>query len=485
MSHPGSPSLAHRLRHTFIGDRAFYRVILTLAIPLVVQNLVSNFVNLLDNVMVGTLGTAELSGVAIANQLIFVFNLSIFGAIAGAGIYGAQFAGAADWEGLRQTFRFKLLVATGITAIGMAVLYFLSDPLILLYLTGEGDARDAADMLTHGRTYLQIMIWGLLPFAITQSYSGTLRETGHATLPMIGSLAAVVVNLVFNYLLIFGHFGFPRLGVQGAAIATVMSRYVELLVIAAWTHSHHLKYFFMEGVYRSLRIGRGLAFQIATKSIPLLVNEFLWSVGMTTINQILSTRGLVVMAGLNIASTIANLFNVFFLSMGVAVAVTVGQALGANDIAKAKEQVWKIIFFVVCICVVLGSALAISANYIPAIYNTTAEVRHLATVFMRTSALYMAFNAIAHCCYFAMRSGGKTWITFLFDSVYSWVIMVPCMYLLVHYTHLPVVLLFPLGHLPDALKAILGAWVVRTGVWAKNIVGSSETAATGEAAAGG
>ncbi|NLN45284.1 MAG: MATE family efflux transporter [Clostridiaceae bacterium] len=465
-----------RFKGMFLGDRKFYSVILALVLPIIVQNTVSNFVNLLDNVMVGSLGTTELSGVAIANQLIFVFNLSIFGAISGAGIYGAQFVGASNWEGLRQSFRFKLLVATGITAIGMSVLYFAADPLISLYLTGEGDAADAAAMLANGKSYLRIMVWGLLPFALTQTYSGTLRETGHATLPMVSSLAAVLVNLTFNYLLIFGHFGFPRLGIQGAAIATLMSRYVELGVVVIWTHTHHLKYFFMEGVYRSFRIGRKLALQIAAKSLPLLANEFLWSLSMTTLIQILSTRGLNVMAGLNIASTITNLFNVFFLSMGTAVAVTVGQSLGANDLVKAKGQVWKIIFFDVCVCIVLGSVLASVAGLIPRIYNTTDEVRHLATTFMRTSAMYMAFNATAHCCYFALRSGGKTFITFLFDSVYSWAIMIPYVYLLVHHTGLPITALYPLANLADAIKAIVGVLVVRTGYWARNIVSDAKPA---------
>ena len=477
-----SGGLWNRFHNTFIGDKKFYRTVLMLVLPIIAQNLISNFVNLLDNVMVGQVGTVEMSGVAIANQLIFVFNLAIFGAISGAGIYGAQFAGACDWEGFRQTFRFKILVALGITAVSIAVVTVFDDPMISLYLTGDGDAADAAGMLFSGKQYLHLMLWGLLPFALTQSYSSTLRETGHTLMPMIASMTAVLVNLVFNYLLIYGKFGFPKLGVEGAAIATVLSRFVELSIVAIKAHTNRKKFFFMKGVFRNFRIDKKLAGSIAAKSLPLLANELFWSLGMTTLMQIFSTCGLMVVAGLNIASTITNLFNVFFISTGVAVGVMVGQALGANDIALAKRHAWKLIFFSVCICIVLGTALALSAGVIPNIYRTGAEVRRLATQFMRTSAMYMVFNGITHCCYFTMRSGGKTFITLLFDSVFTWVVCVPYAYIMVHYSGLSIDLLYPLCYLTEVLKCIIGVLVVRTGHWAKNMVDSKCVAVSDDAA---
>ena len=468
-----------RFRNTFIGDKKFYRTVLALVLPVIAQNMLSTFVNLLDNVMVGHVGTVQMSGVAIANQLMFVFYLAIFGAVSGAGIFGAQFAGAGNWEGLRQTFRLKLLVVLGITALGAGLMIFLDDPVISLYLTGEGDVADAAAMLGYGKQYLHLMLFGLLPFVLTQCYSGTLRETGETVLPMVASITAVLFNLLFNYLLIFGKLGFPELGVAGAAIATVLSRFVELGIVVVWTHSHRKKFFFMQGIYRHFHIERKLAGRIAVRSLPLLLNELLWALGMTTLMQIFSTCGLMVVAGLNIASTITNLFNVFFISMGTAVAVMVGQALGANDIPLAKRHAWKLIFFSVCICAVLGAALALSAGVIPNVYRTEPEVRQLATAFMRTSAMYMVFNGITHCCYFTMRSGGKTFITMLFDSVYTWVVSVPYTYLMVRYSGLPIETLYPLCYLTEVLKCTIGIFVVRSGRWAKNMV-SHETLARAE-----
>jgi len=299
-----------KLRQTFIGDRVFYRTVLAIAIPIIVQNAISNFVSLLDNIMIGQVGTVQMSGVSISNQLLFVFILTIFGGLAGAGIFGAQFYGAGDTEGFRNTFRFKLWAAAIILAVSVTVFLTFGDSLISLYLTGEGDAADAASMLVYGRDYLRIMLWGLLPFAMSQAYSGTLREAGETLLPMKASIAAVLTNLCLNYLLIFGKFGFPELGVAGAAIATVISRYVELAIIMVYTHRHKERFSFISGIYRSMKVPRDLAMKIIIKGMPLLANELLWSLSVTTLTQIYSTRGLNVIAGLNISSTITNLFNV-------------------------------------------------------------------------------------------------------------------------------------------------------------------------------
>ncbi len=459
-----------RFKTRFIGDRQFYKMVLALIIPVIIQNTVTNLVNLADNVMVGSLGTAHMSGVAIANHLMFVFNLTIFGALSGAGIYGAQFAGAKDWEGFKQTFRMRLLVSLAITML--AALVFTTWPTILLsfYLKGDGNPAERTAMLVFGQQYLKIMLWGLLPFALSQCYSSALRETGETMLPMIASSSAVAVNLIFNYLLIFGKLGFPALGVQGAAVATVLSRFVEFLVVALVAHKNHLKFPFLVGLYRPYQIDRELAKNIALKGAPLFFNEFFWAAGMITITQILSTTGLAVVGALNIASTFTNLFGVFFFSIGTAVAIVTGQALGAGKPELAREQVWKLLFFSVGISCALGIILSISAHKITQIYNVEVEVRDLATAFMRASAIYMPFQAIANCCYFAIRSGGRTLLTFLFDSVYTWVICVPYTYALVTFTSLQIGAIYPLSQLIHVLKAIISLAVVRTGFWALTLV---------------
>jgi len=270
--------------------------------------------------------------------------------------------------------------------------------------------------------------------------------------------------------LIYGKLGFPALGVEGAAIATVISRFVELAIIVVYVHRHTGRFLFVEGLYRSMGIPGGLAVDIIKKGTPLLANELMWSLGMTTLTQIFSTRGLNVVAGLNIASTITNLFNVVVFSMGTAVAVMVGQALGAGDIPGAKRTTWRLIFLSICVSIVFGGALAGLSPFIPYLYNTTDEVRMMATRFMMTSAIYMGFNAVCHSSYFAIRSGGKTFITFLFDSVYTWLILVPYTYVLTHFTTLDILVLYPVCYIVDIIKCIIGIAIVKSGYWARNMV---------------
>ena len=238
----------------YIGDRAFYRRVFAVAIPIIIQNAITNFVALLDNIMVGQLATAQISGVTIVNNnLMFIFNICLFGASAGAGIFTTQFKGSNDQEGIRHTVRFKLMICCLLTLIGGFAFYLWSDPLIGLYLTGEGSAQLAADTLAAGREYLFMMLWGMLPFAITNAYASTLRECGHPKVPMVAGVIATTVNLVFNYILIFGKFGFPAMGANGAALATCISRYVELAIVMIGSHCNK-KFHFMKGLYRHFHI---------------------------------------------------------------------------------------------------------------------------------------------------------------------------------------------------------------------------------------
>jgi Na+-driven multidrug efflux pump len=280
---------------------------------------------------------------------------------------------------------------------------------------------------------------------------------------------AVITNLIGNWLLIYGNLGFPQWGVKGAAIATVISRFVELFIILFVMHRTR-RFEFMHGVYRTLRVSFTFVKTVLRKGAPLLANEFLWSLGMATLTQIYSVRGLNVLAGMNIANTINNLFNVVFLSMGNAVAVMIGQSLGANNMQKAKGDVWRLMLLSVGACVVVGGAMALLSPYFPRLYNTTDDVRHLASSFMLTMALFMPTYAVSHCCFFTLRSGGSTLLTFLFDSAYMWAINIPLALVLTHWTGIPIIYLFPLCEAAGLIKMSIGLWMVNKGIWVRNIV---------------
>ena len=454
----------------YIGNKSFYKMVLAIAIPIMVQNGITNFVAMLDNIMIGRVGTEQMSGVAVANQLLFVFNLSIFGMVSGTGIFGAQFFGSKNMEGLRNTFRFKILSLSALTLAGILLMYTKGGALISLYLHEDGAAGAAEATLQYGVLYLRIMLIGMVPYALAQVYASTLREMGETMAPMRAGVAAVITNTALNYVLIFGKFGAPQLGVAGAAIATVVSRFVECGMIMAWTHRRSEQLQFIKGAYRSMRVPGNLVRKILLKGSPLMVNEFLWSLGMASLAQCYSTYGLSVVAGLNISNTISNVCNVIWLAMGNALAIIIGQLLGAGKMEEAKDTDRKLIFFAVASCLGIGVILVLLARVFPQIYNTTEEVRSLAAWFIVIGACLMPFQAFLNAAYFTLRSGGKTVVTFFFDSGFMWVCSIPVAYVLSRYSGLPILATYLICQSLDLIKCVVGYILVKKGVWLQNIV---------------
>lgn len=458
---------------TFLGDKSFYRKVFTIAVPIMIQNGITNFVALLDNIMVGQLGTEQMSGTAVVNQLMFVFNLCIFGVLAGPGIYGAQFFGKGSSEGVRQTFRFKLAAGTLVLILGAAVFTLFDNELITSYLTGNGDEGNKTLILQSGLDYLGIMIIGLIPFTVTQIYASTLRETNQTLVPMFAGLAAVLLNLALDWTLIFGKLGMPAMGVKGAAAATVIARFAECLIVVVWTHANSKKNEFIIGAYRSMKIPSGLVKNIIIHGLPLAVNEGLWSSGMAILNRCYSVRGLEVVAATNITSTIFNLFSVIFIALGNSVGIIVGQILGSGDMKKARETDTRLIVFTTAGGMLTGALMAALSEAFPMLYNTTESVRSLASSLIVISGIMMPLAAFMHAAYFTLRSGGKTLITFLFDSVYMWAVTIPTALILVYFTGLDITAVYFCCQAVDIIKVTIGFILVKKGVWIQNIVSSS------------
>ena len=456
----------------YIGDKAFYRTVLAISIPMIIQNGITNLVNLLDNIMVGQVSTTAMSGVSIVNQFIFIFNLLIFGAVSAAGIFTAQFHGSNNVEGVRHTFRFKIMINLAAGALGVLVFALFDDELIKLFLQMDAGAADLSpeEALFYGKQYLWPMLIGLIPYALSQAYASTMRETGQTVVPMAASSAAVATNFALNGILIFGLFGAPALGVLGAAIATVVARFVELFILVSWGHSHKEECPYLVGAYRSVYIPRGLFGQIAIKGLPLMVNEFFWATAVTLRNQSYSTCGLEVVAAQNIAVTFINLFSVVYLSLGSSIAIVVGNQLGAGEIEEAKDSDRKMIAFSVTSAAAVGLLLACVAPLFPLAYNTTDSVRSLATFMLVVNGLAMPFFSFAHAAYFTLRSGGRVGITFLFDSVYMWSVVVPVVAILANFTNISIHLLFIVGTVVEVLKGALGAICLKKINWARQLV---------------
>ena len=454
----------------YIGDRAFYKKVLAVSVPIMIQSGITNFVSLLDNIMVGRLGTEAMSGVSIVNQFVFVFYLLIFGAISAAGIFTAQYHGLGDVDGERYTFRFKFVINAVASVLACVAFFFYDDELISLFLHNGSAEGDLMLTLDYGKQYLMIMLIGMIPYAITQVYASTMRETEQTVPPMAASLIAVGVNFVLNYVLIFGKFGAPALGVKGAAIATVISRFAELAVLVIWGQTHRDKCPYLVHAFRSLYIPGSLFFSITVKGLPLMANELFWSIAVTMRNQCYSTRGLDVVAALNISTTIYNVFNVVYMAVGSSIAIIVGKLLGAGDMEGARDTDRKMMTFSVACATAMGSIMIACSHLFPLLYKTNDDVRSLAAYMIIVSAAFMPFCAYAHSAYFTLRSGGKVMITLLFDSVYMWAVVMPVSLVIAHLTDWNIWLFFLICQGTDVIKAVFGYVLLKKGTWLKRLV---------------
>lgn len=457
---------------SFIGDKAFYAMTFSVAIPIMLQSFITNLVNMLDNIMVGSVGTEQMTGCSVVNQLVFIFNLAVFGAVGGVGIFTAQFYGKNDNDGIRHTLRYKLYISTALFFVALLVFLLFDDTLISLFLHESGDGIDIAATTVYAKEYLAIILIGLFPFALSNAVAGTLRETGDTVTPMVAGLIAVVINCVFNYLFIFDKVGLHEIaGIKGAAVATVMSRYAEFFILSVYSFvKRKTKFPYIVGLFKSFSIPKELAVSVTKKSVPLLCNELLWSTGMSMLSVAYSLHGPMVVAAYSIANTVNNLFTIAFLSMGSSIGIIAGKLLGAGKLEEAEDSVKKLIAFSLFLSIVMGVFLMSVGTLIPSLYKETAQAaKDLAVYFIRVFSLVMWIDALANAAYYTLRSGGKTLITFLFDSGVLWLLSVPAAFLL-KLAGLSIYWVFPIVNLIGLVKVIVGLWLVKKKVWIRTLI---------------
>jgi len=454
------------LRRKF-GDRAFVMAVLAIVVPMVIQNGIACFVSLLDNIMVGRLGTEQMSGVSLANQLHFIFNFCVFGAMDGVGIYTSQFYGSQNKKGIQDTFRIKFYYSILLCALMSFAFIVFGRQLISLFLVNGDTTGDVQLTMESGYEYLKIVTWGLLPYALVNVYASTLRQGGKTRLAMAASVTAIFTNLIGNYILIYGRFGAPQLGVKGAAIATLISRYVELAIIVIAAHGMHKRYTWIEGLYRSFSVPLSLLKKVIPCALPLIFNQAFFSVGVSFMTQCYSTRGLAVVAALNIASTVVNMFNTMFVAMGCSASIIVGQILGSGDLERARTDDRKIIRLTVLVGAATALLLAVMAPFIPRFYNTSEDVKSIVAGLICIVALLTPLNSYCTATYFTLRSGGKTGITFLFDCGFVWVVGIPVAFVLSRFTDMPILPMYLACQLLNVIKAVLGYFLLKSGIWIK------------------
>ncbi len=441
-------------------NKTFYLRVLSLAVPFMLQQLIGSSVNLLDNLMVGQLGDAAIAGVASANKYYMIAMFGIMGLSGAASIFIAQYFGAKDEEHVKQSFRYGL-IASYVIILPFVALGLIFPQAIIRFFTSD------VAVIEQGSLYLRIALFTYIPMTFSMTVGNAMRSVGETKIPLYTSIVAIVSNAFFNYCLIFGNFGFPRWGVQGAALATIIARVVEVIVLAVVLHKKH--FIFNTKIKDLFKISSKLEKAITLKAIPLTTNEIFWSSGMSLLFKFYSTRGTEVMAGMSISGTVADIFFTLFGGMTVATTVIISQALGANKLEEARKDAYKLLHFSQGLAVLLGLLMLGTSFIVPQWYDVSDVSRQTATTFLQIMAcmfwLYMS-NAQ---CFFILRAGGDTKSTLLMDAVFMWAINLPAVGLVAYLTDWNVYAIYLVGQSTDFLKFFLAYSLVKKEKWVKNL----------------
>ena len=467
-------SLARRAKSTLIGDRAFYRTVLMIVIPIIIQNAITNFVSLLDNIMVGQVGTVPMSGVSIVNGLLFVFNLCIFGCSSGAGIFTAQYHGSGDQEGVRNTFRFKILSCIALALVGIGIFYFGGQGLIGLYLTGEGDPQEAAGAMAYGLSYLQMMLLGLIPFALCNAYSSTLRETGETMVPMLGGIAAVLGNLGLNYVLIFGKLGLPALGITGAAVATLLSRVVEFVVAFSYAFRCRTMPLMKHAI---LRPGMDMLRKFLRYSAPVLINETLWGTGFSMITVIMGhmANSSDLIAAYTLAGNIDKLMTSGVFGIAAAVSVIVGKEIGTGNLKGVYNIGRALCFTAFAFGIVLGLAeytmfVTLMRPFVMPLFSLSAVAERLCSVMLMCYACAIPLHSFSTTMVVGvLRGGGDVNASLVIDNFPLWCGTLPVMCLLGLVLKVPNEVFCLCLMIEYIIKSPIGLYRLHSGKWIHDI----------------
>ena len=442
-------------------DKAFLRNLLVIAFPIMIQNFMSAFVNILDSVMIGRLGTTALSAVGLGNQLFFLLNLILYGLASGSMVFTAQFWGKKNLEGLQKTFGLSLLLAFCLGALFTVFCVLKPAEILSLY------TKDRA-VIESGTQYLRLSALCFLPFAVNFMFMLTLRSIEKVKVAVAATLVSIIVNVILNAVLIFGLLGFPALGVRGAAIATVAARLAELSI--TFTVTKKRKYPILG------RLKNHLAFNLKFLKIyfmivlPVLLNESLWSLGITFHHKIFAGLNTFSYAAFNITNTISQLTWVIFIGLGNGISVLIGKKIGEKKYDEVRGYALRVLLFVPFVAVFVGAALIPISYLVPLFFKVEPIVVETVKKLFIVLACCYPLKAFNMCMLIGLiRAGGDTRFGMICDTFIMWFISIPLAYFLSVYSAIPVWAVYVCLFSEEPFKAALGLWRIRSGKWLRSV----------------
>lgn len=445
-----------------LSDKKFLRTLWVLALPIAIQNFIMSSLNLVDNLMIGSLGESSIAAVGLANQYFFIFMLCLSGVNAGASVFMAQYWGKREVKKIKSVLGLDLTIGF-VTSIIFALGAFLFPRAIMSILSTD------PKVITLGVSYLKMAAISYLVTNITMAYSSLLRSTEKPAVPMYASLIGVLANGFLNWIFIFGNLGVKPMGVMGAALATTIARFIEMFFILAMVY---LKKNEMAATVKEI-----FSFDLDFTKVyfktswSVIVNEIVWSLGMTAYSIAFARIGTSAVASMQIATTIGNMFMVVFIGIAVAASIMIGNQIGAGKEPLAEEYANKIGFLAPIVGLVFGIFLWILAPLLVRPFNIEAETVKSTITVLRIMAIFCpirVYNLVMIVGIF--RGGGDTTYSMIVQAGTIWLYSVPISFIAAIIFKVPVTTVYFLISIEEFLKIFFEVKRLKSGKWIRNVI---------------
>jgi len=429
--------------------KIYYKRLKEIAFPISMQNLLASSLSFIDTLMIGQLGVNQIAGVGLGNQIYFLISLLFFGVSSGAAIFISQYWGAGNKDGIQKSLGISLVVSLLASSVFAILSIFTPRFLIGLF-------TDNLPVIKVGESYLKIVGISYLFSAVSLVTSTTMRSTGNTKTPLYISLISLSFNALFNYFLIFGIWIFPKWGVAGAAVSTTFARLLEMVLLLVIAHKKNspAKIIFKKAILGLKKDFRKVFFKT---SLPVILNECFWSLGMTVYKVVYAHMGIDVLASINISESIQNLFFVFLMSIGNAVAIIVGITIGKKKYEQAQTYaIWSLQTAIIA-GIFFGGLMAILSPIIPRVFNIPENITRMTTLSLLFVSLLTPLKAANMTIIVGiLRSGGDTKFSLFTEMSGVWLVGVPIAFISGLIFHLPIYYVLLLIGFEELFKFLVG-----------------------------